>query len=77
MHGTQCHWWLVALLAGWRMSGVALVTGGSRGIGLAVAQRFAAAGWDAVAISRTRPSDDDVRHAGIDLLEPGLLSTHT
>ena len=54
------------------MSRTAIVTGASRGIGLATARLFCAAGWDTVSLSRTRPGGDSppgLRHVGIDLLE--------
>ncbi len=56
------------------MNPVALVTGGSRGIGLATARLFASSGWDVVSISRSPsvdPSDAHL-HAPIDLLQSGV-----
>jgi hypothetical protein len=56
------------------MNPVALVTGGSRGIGLATARLFASSGWDVVSVSRSpSASASDVHlHAPIDLLQPGV-----
>ncbi|HEU0223700.1 MAG TPA: SDR family oxidoreductase [Paracoccaceae bacterium] len=50
------------------MTGVALVTGASRGLGYAVAKAFGAAGWQVVALARTvgglEELDDAIRAAG-------------
>eukprot|EP01044_Picomonas_judraskeda_P010064 COSAG03_NODE_1270_length_4382_cov_7.711347_7_plen_87_part_00 len=58
------------------MNPVALVTGGSRGIGLATARLFASHGWDVVSISRTPSASDAHLHAPIDLLQPGTYSEY-
>ena len=60
------------------MNPVALVTGGSRGIGLATARLFASSGWDVVSISRNpNPSASDRHlHAPIDLLHRGIMCHH-
>ena len=42
-----------------------LITGGSRGIGLAIARRVAAAGYNAIALARRE--SDEFRHAVRDL----------
>lgn len=55
------------------MSGyAAVVTGGSKGIGAAIAVRFADRGWPVVSIARHAPDDPDprVEHVEADLLDP-------
>ena len=49
--------------------GAALVTGGQRGIGLAVAEALAAAGFRVAILARSVPDSDDVR-AALDRLGP-------
>ena len=58
-------------------SPVALISGASRGIGLATARLFASEGWDVVSVSRSHSPDapSALRHAPIDLLEPGAPRT--
>ena len=59
------------------MNPVALVTGGSRGIGLAAARLFASSGWDVVSISRSAGGSGSAHlHAPIDLLQPGRCGKH-
>jgi len=54
---------------------VAVVTGASKGIGLAIARTFVAEGARVVAASRTRPDTDlppsDLVHVPVDLTDPG------
>ncbi|MFM9050564.1 MAG: 3-oxoacyl-ACP reductase FabG [Actinomycetota bacterium] len=49
------------------MAGVALVTGGNRGIGLATAQALRAAGWTAVVGSRSGDAPDGLASVAIDV----------
>ncbi|MBM3688291.1 MAG: SDR family oxidoreductase [Actinobacteria bacterium] len=49
------------------MAGVALVTGGNRGIGLAAAQALRAAGWTAVVGSRSGDAPDGLTSVAIDV----------
>ena len=49
------------------MAGVALVTGGNRGIGLATAQALRAAGWTAVVGSRSGDAPDGLTSVAIDV----------
>jgi NAD(P)-dependent dehydrogenase (short-subunit alcohol dehydrogenase family) len=49
---------------------VAVVTGGSKGIGLAVVRGLAAEGAHVVCASRTPPPDDGVLHVPADLTDP-------
>jgi 3-oxoacyl-[acyl-carrier protein] reductase len=51
-----------------------LVTGGSRGIGLAIAQRIAAAGYNAIAVARRE--SDELKRAIIDAAQQGKGGLH-
>lgn len=47
-----------------------VITGASRGIGQATAERFAAAGWRVVNLSRSAPAQPGVLHVSADLADP-------
>jgi 3-oxoacyl-[acyl-carrier protein] reductase len=51
-------------------SGVALVTGGNRGIGLATAQRLREDGWTVVAGSRSGSAPDGLEAVALDVADP-------
>lgn len=52
----------------------AIVTGASRGLGLAVAQALHARGLNVVAASRTRPGDDSVEWIETDVADAGSIA---
>ncbi|MFM7784580.1 MAG: SDR family NAD(P)-dependent oxidoreductase [Gammaproteobacteria bacterium] len=53
-----------------------VITGASRGIGLATAARFAAEGWRVVCVSRSPAPLEGALHLGIDLADPQWDTTH-
>ncbi|MFM7273330.1 MAG: SDR family NAD(P)-dependent oxidoreductase, partial [Gammaproteobacteria bacterium] len=53
-----------------------VITGASRGIGLATAARFAAEGWRVVCVSRSPAPLESAVHLGIDLADPQWDTTH-
>jgi 3-oxoacyl-[acyl-carrier protein] reductase len=61
---------VVAMVIG--MTGTAIITGASRGVGLAAAQLFVEAGWDVIGVSRSRCPLPAVRSVHIDLAAPSL-----
>jgi 3-oxoacyl-[acyl-carrier protein] reductase len=54
------------------VTGTAIITGASRGVGLATAQLFVDAGWDVVGVARSRCPIAAVRSVHIDLAAPSL-----
>lgn len=55
------------------MSGCALVTGGNRGIGLAVAQRLREDGWTVVVGSRSGTAPDGLDAVALDVADPASI----
>lgn len=55
------------------MSGCALVTGGNRGIGLAVAQRLREDGWTVVVGSRSGVAPDGLEAVALDVSDPASI----
>ena len=55
------------------MSEVALVTGGNRGIGLAIAQRLRVAGYQVVVASRSGQAPDGLAAVAMDVADPGAI----
>lgn len=55
------------------MSGCALVTGGNRGIGLAVAQRLREDGWTVVVGSRSGGAPDGLEAVELDVADPASI----
>lgn len=55
------------------MSGCALVTGGNRGIGLAVAQRLREDGWTVVVGSRSGGAPDGLEAVALDVADPASI----
>lgn len=51
---------------------VLVITGASSGIGLCTAQRFLAANYEVINLSRRRCPEDKVRHIGCDLSDPAF-----
>lgn len=49
------------------MKRAAVLTGGSRGIGLATARQFAQAGYEVISLSRSAPVDADIGHIATDI----------
>lgn len=54
--------------------GVALITGGNRGIGLACAQRMRTEGWSVVAGCRSGVAPDGLAAVRLDVSDPGSIS---
>jgi len=52
------------------MSGIAIITGVSRGIGECSARAFLDRGWSVIGLSRRAPRIEGVQHLPVDLLEP-------
>ena len=57
-----------------RKRGIAVVTGGSSGIGRATALRFAGAGWVVYELSRKGQSGEGIRHITADVTEEASLA---
>ncbi len=53
-----------------------VITGGSRGIGLATAREFAAAGWSVVSVARRACAVAGAHHVAADLSDPGWAERH-
>ncbi|WP_406852162.1 SDR family oxidoreductase [Brevundimonas sp. BH3] len=51
------------------MRRAAVLTGGSRGIGLATARLFAAAGYEVISLSRSAPPDTNIGHIATDITD--------
>lgn len=61
------------MLEGIAMTGVAFVTGGNRGIGLATAQRLREEGWSVVVGSRSGAAPDGLDSVRIDVSDPASI----
>jgi len=57
------------------MDRIALVTGGNRGIGLAVALKLRTAGWTVVAGTRSGDAPDGLEAVTLDVSDPGSIDT--
>lgn len=55
------------------MSKYLVITGGSRGIGLAAIERFKAEGYKVINLSRSAPAVDNIQHISVDLVDETSL----